>query len=222
MIQPFQKSRVSAAEITSCQRSPRTIKWRCLSRARCYLLQLKQQVEWKKESTPILSELYRTQATDRPENPKNHSQIFKMVDPLQYCGRAKVLDKFLETLRSNFPPHKHWFLRGDRNYVKCAVSFLHTKNYHPDPTQQHTELTDPSKWATDRRETKDPCREDFELLANQPQNMYRDRDRHPNSATKAMQEYHQLPNESVQVYANRLKANWRRAGWNLIMHEVVL
>jgi len=37
-----------------------------------------------------------------------------------------------------------------------------------------------------------------------------------------MQEYQQLPNESVRVYANRLKANGRRAGWNLITHEVVL
>jgi len=37
-----------------------------------------------------------------------------------------------------------------------------------------------------------------------------------------MQEYQQLPNESVRVYANRLKGNWRRAGLNLIMHEVVL
>jgi hypothetical protein len=37
-----------------------------------------------------------------------------------------------------------------------------------------------------------------------------------------MQEYQQLPNESVRVYANHLNANWRRADWNLIMHEVVL
>jgi hypothetical protein len=36
-----------------------------------------------------------------------------------------------------------------------------------------------------------------------------------------MQEYEQLPNESVRVYANRLKANWRIAGWNLIVYEVV-
>jgi len=37
-----------------------------------------------------------------------------------------------------------------------------------------------------------------------------------------MQEYQQLPNESVRIYANRLKTNWRRAGRSLIMHEVVL
>jgi len=43
-----------------------------------------------------------------------------------------------------------------------------------------------------------------------------------NSATKAMQEYQQLPNESVRIYANLLKANWRRAGWSLETHEVNL
>jgi len=37
-----------------------------------------------------------------------------------------------------------------------------------------------------------------------------------------MQKYEQLPNEAVRVYANRLTANWRRAGWNLITQEVVL
>ena len=33
-----------------------------------------------------------------------------------------------------------------------------------------------------------------------------------------MQEYEQLPNQSVRVYANRLKGKRRRAGWNLTMH----
>jgi hypothetical protein len=52
--------------------------------------------------------------------------------------------------------------------------------------------------------------------------MYGDKDRRLNSATKVMLEYEQLPNESVRVYANRLITNCWRAGWNLIMHEVVL
>ena len=52
--------------------------------------------------------------------------------------------------------------------------------------------------------------------------MYGDKDRRFNSATTAMQVYQPLPNESVRVYANSLKANWRRAGRNLITHEVVL
>jgi hypothetical protein len=52
--------------------------------------------------------------------------------------------------------------------------------------------------------------------------MYGDKDRRLNSATKAMQEYQQLPNESVRIYVNRLKANLRSAGWSLITHEVVM
>jgi len=34
--------------------------------------------------------------------------------------------------------------------------------------------------------------------------------------------YIQHPEESVSAYANRLKANWRKAGWNLQKHEEVL
>jgi hypothetical protein len=52
--------------------------------------------------------------------------------------------------------------------------------------------------------------------------MYGDKDRRLNSATKAMQQYQQLPNKSVRIYSNRLKANWRTAGWSLIPQEVVL
>jgi hypothetical protein len=31
-----------------------------------------------------------------------------------------------------------------------------------------------------------------------------------------------LPNESVRIYANRLKAIWSRTGWSLIVHKAVL
>jgi len=89
-------------------------------------------------------------------------------------------------------------------------------------TQRQTENTDAAEWASHLREAKDLCSDDFELFANQLQKMYQDKDGHLNSAMKAMQEYQQLSNEAVRVYTNCLKANWRRAGWNLIMHEVVL
>jgi len=185
-------------------------------------LLFKQEAEWKEERTRMLTELDRSRTIERLENPGNQCKIFKMVDPLRYCGGAKELDKFLETLRSNFASHKHLFPRGDSDQVKYAVSFLDTWNNHPDTTQRQTENTDPSEWANDSREAKDPCLENFELFANKLQKMYGDKDRRLDSATKAMQEYQQLPNESVQIYANCLKANLRRAGWSLITHEVVL
>jgi hypothetical protein len=37
-----------------------------------------------------------------------------------------------------------------------------------------------------------------------------------------LQGYIQLPQESVRAYANRFKANWRQAGWNLQKHEEIL
>jgi hypothetical protein len=86
-------------------------------------LLFEQQAELKEEGTRMLSELDHSQATDRPENPGNQSKIFTMADPLRYCGGAKELDKFLESLRSNIASHKHLYPRGDPDQVKHAVSF---------------------------------------------------------------------------------------------------
>jgi len=144
-----------------------------------------------------------------------------MVDPLQYSSGAKELDKFLETVRSNVASHKHLFPRGDPEQVKYGVSFLNTGNNHPDMIQRQTENKDPAKWASDLREAKDLCLDDFELFGNELQRMYGVKDRCLNSSTKAMQEYQQLPNKAVRVYANCLKVNWSRASWNLITHELV-
>jgi len=185
-------------------------------------LLFKQQAERKEARTRMLTELDRCRTIDRPENPGTQSKIFKMVDPLRHCSGAEELDKFLETLRSHFASHKHLFPRGDSDQVKYAVSFLDTWNKHPDTSQRQTEDTDPSEWASDLRDAEDQCSENFELFANVLQKMYGDKDRRLNSATKAMHEYQQLPNKSVRIYANRLNANWRRAGWSLITHKVVL
>jgi hypothetical protein len=84
-------------------------------------LLFEQQAEWKEERTLMLPELDRSPATDRQENPGNQSKIFTIVDPLRYCGGAKELDKFLETLRSNFASHKHLFPRGDPDQVKRKI-----------------------------------------------------------------------------------------------------
>ena len=185
-------------------------------------LWFKQDADWKEERTRMLTELDRSGTIDRPENSRNQSQIFKTVDPLGYCGGAKELDKFLETLRSNFAWHNHLFPRGDPDKVKYAVSFLDTWDNHPDLAQRQTDNTDTSEWASDLHEAKDPCLENFELLTNDLQQIYGDTDRGLISATTAMQEYQQLPNEPVRVCVNRSKRNWRRAGWTLITHEVVL
>jgi hypothetical protein len=55
---------------------------------------------------------------------------------------------------------------------------------------------DPSEWTIDQREAKDLCLGTFKLFTHELQKMYGDKDRRLNSATKAMQEYQQLQNES--------------------------
>jgi hypothetical protein len=149
-------------------------------------LLFERQGKWKEERTRMLTEIDRSRTINRPEKSGDQSKIFKMLDPLRYCGGAKELDKFLKTLRSNFASHKHLFPRGDPDQVKYAVSFLDTWNNHPDTTQRQTESTDSSQWASDLREAKDLCLENFELFANELQKMYGARDRSLNSATKAM------------------------------------
>jgi len=52
--------------------------------------------------------------------------------------------------------------------------------------------------------------------------VYGDNDQRRVAVITLMQEYIQLPQESVTVYANRVKANWRQGGWNLQKHEEVL
>jgi len=94
-----------------------------LQNRRLLKLLFKQQAEWKVERTRMLTKLDRSRTIERPENPGNQSKIFKIVYPLRYCGGAKELDKFLETLRSNFASHKHLFPRGDPDHVKYAVCF---------------------------------------------------------------------------------------------------
>jgi hypothetical protein len=66
-------------------------------------------------------------------------------------------------------------------------------------TQRQTENPDPAVWGSDLREAKDSCLDDFEYFANELQQKYGDNERLLNSATKAMQEYQQLPNEAVRV-----------------------
>jgi len=186
-------------------------------------LLFERQAEWKEQRTRMLAVLDRSRPTERNETSEpTQLKIFKMVDPVRYCGGAKEFDKFLESLRSNFDSHKHLFPKGGPDLVKYAISFLDTWNNHTDASQRQTENTDRSEWASDLRDDAHPCLQDFELFAQELMKMYGDKDRRLNSAMKAMQEYQQLSNESVRVYANRMKANWRRAGWNLITHNVVL
>lgn len=90
-------------------------------------LLFEQQAEWRKDRTRMLPELDRSCATDSPENLRNQSHIYKMVETLRYCGAAKELDKLRETSKSNFTFYKHLFRRGNPDQVNV------TRNIHTHP-----------------------------------------------------------------------------------------
>jgi len=52
--------------------------------------------------------------------------------------------------------------------------------------------------------------------------VYGDKERRRVAVISLMREYIQLPQELVRAYANHVKAKWRQAGWNLLIHEEVL
>jgi len=121
-------------------------------------LLFEQQAEWKEERTRMLAELARSRPTERNDTSgPTQSKIFKVVDLERYCGGAKELDKFLESLRWNFDSDKHLFLRGGPDRVKYAISFLDTWNYHTDASQRQTQNTNPSERASDLRDEAHPC-----------------------------------------------------------------
>jgi hypothetical protein len=73
-------------------------------------------------------------------------KIFDMTHPELYCGGAKELDNFLNTLRSNYQSRTHLFPHGDPGKVKYASSLLSTWNSHPDLAQRQTQMTDLVEW----------------------------------------------------------------------------
>jgi len=163
-------------------------------------------------------------AAERPERSivRPRPNIYKMVDPVQFCGGVKELDRFLGTLHSNFNSHGHLFPRGGPDHVKYAISLLDAWSNHHNPTLRQTAITDPSEWASDLSAESGPCLQDFDLFSQEMAKVYGHEDRRRMAVITLMQEYIQLPQESVRAYANRVKANWRQAGWNLPKHDEVL
>jgi hypothetical protein len=84
----------------------------------------------------------------------------------------------LESYQFQFP-------RGDPDQVKSAVFFLAIWNNDLHTTQRHTENRDLSEWARDLYEAEDQSVENYDLILNKVQMMYRYKEICHNSATKA-------------------------------------
>jgi len=141
------------------------------------------------------------------------TKIFEMTHPEWYCGRAKVLDIFLDTIRSNFQSHAQLFPHGDPDTVKYTVRHLSTWNNHLNPAQRQTQMTNPVEWLRDLWRHSDPCLEVVEAFWEEMHNMYGDKDGKLKTAMKCMTEFLKGANEPVRVYTNQIKANWRAARW---------
>jgi hypothetical protein len=133
----------------------------------------------------------------RPQATNN--KIFDMTNPEWYCGRAKELDTFLETLLSHFESHAHLCPHGDSDNVKYAGSLLSKWNNYPDPVQRQTQMTDPVEWLRDLRTDSNPCLEDFEAFSSAMQKLYGDMDRKLNATMKCMTNFLRGQNEPVRV-----------------------
>jgi hypothetical protein len=59
----------------------------------------------------------RAQRTER-STVGRRPNIYKLVDPVRFCGGAKELDRFLDALRSNLNSHGHLFPRGGPDHAK--------------------------------------------------------------------------------------------------------
>jgi hypothetical protein len=74
-------------------------------------------------------------------------------------------------------------------------------------------MTDLVEWLRDLWRGSDHCLEDFEAFSEEMQKIYGDTEGKPNAAMKCISDLLQGANEPVRVYANRIKANWRAAGF---------
>jgi len=84
------------------------------------------------------------------ENPRIQSKIIRIVDLLWHCGRAKELDKFLQTVWSNFASQKHPFLVWATVPGYLTVVWVATGNAGPDRFSNHqwTEQPDVERFHT--------------------------------------------------------------------------
>jgi len=149
-------------------------------------------------------------------------KIHMMVDPVQHCGGAQELDWFLYPFQSNYNSPKHLVPLGGPDPIKYASYLLHTGSNRHNPILRETAMTERWELVSDLAVKSGPYLQDCDLGSQQMAKAYGDMDQRRVAVNTLMQKCIQLPQGLVKAYANRVKANWRQAGWNLQKHEEVL
>jgi hypothetical protein len=150
----------------------------------------------------------------------------KLVDPAKYCGGAQDLDRFITQLRHRYKTQPHQF-HGDDDKVDYALSLLGKWANNDDTELRKTIMTNPAEWGTSLVTMTSPCLSDFTLFEAEIRKMYGDKDRRLNAAIKAATESSQGQSpaentETVRNFANRIRTNWREAGWDEAAHSTLL
>jgi len=102
--------------------------------------------------------------------------IYKMVDPVRYCGGVKELDWFLDALRLNFNSQGHLFPRGGPDHIKYVISLPDAWSNHQNLPLRQTAMTDPFEWDGDLSEDSDPCLQYFEICLHEMAHVHGDKD----------------------------------------------
>jgi hypothetical protein len=86
-------------------------------------------------------------------------------------------------------------------------------------------MTDPVTWGHHLLADDHTCLPDFDVFVTEIRKQYGDNDRMQNSCTRAyhkmMQGYHSS-DQNIRAYTNRLRRNWREAGWDEEQHKIIL
>jgi hypothetical protein len=141
----------------------------------------------------------------------------KLVDPAKFCGGARDLDRFITQLRRRFETHPQQF-QNEADQVDYAVSLLGKWTNNDEPDLRNTKMTNPTDWGASLITSASLSLANFGLFEKEIRRMYGDKDWRFNAAEKAYLEciQGQAPadtKETVRDFANRIRTNWREAGW---------
>jgi hypothetical protein len=150
----------------------------------------------------------------------------KLVDPARFCGGARDLDRFLTQIRRRFETHPQQF-QNEADQVDYALSLLGKWSSNEDTELKTTKMTNPTDWGSSLISSKNPCLANFDLFEKEIRQMYADREWRFKAAGKAISDYAQGQSpadakETVRDFANRVRTNWREAGWDEAKREDLL